>query len=90
MPPKNAAGGTENNGGGIRAWFKRKGKRFTGPTRIGVNAQADADKDRQQMRETNVSMASLETVVSELKAAAAAAETPAERNERAWTKTLRR
>jgi hypothetical protein len=86
MPPK-GQGGTENKGhDGIRAWLKREGKRFTGPTRRGVDAKAAAERDRQTLYEANVSITSLETAASELRAAAAAEETifAARSKERRW------
>ena len=45
-----------------------------------------AESDLQVLREAATSLATLETATSALKSAAAASETPAERNERSWKK----
>ena len=76
MPAK-ARGGIEKKGGGYRVkmYWKNQRKHIIGPMRHGSNAEADAERDRQILCEARTSMANLEAVASELKAAAAAART---------------
>ena len=93
MPPKAqsaAKGIVAKKDSGFRAQLKREGKYVYGPTRRGSNAEADAERDRQTLREENVSMSSLVAAAAQLNDAAAAARTlekvKEEVNERRWSK----
>ena len=85
MAPK-ARGSVVDKDGGKKAQLQCERKTIRGPTRHGPHAAAEAESDRQTLREANTSLASLEAAASALKSAAAASETPAERNERVWKK----
>ena len=85
MAPK-ARGSVVDHKGDKRAELQRERKTMTGPKRHGSNAAAEAENDLRTLREANTSMANLRTAASALKAAAAASDTPVERNERAWKK----
>ena len=69
-----------------RARLKSEGKMIVGPRRQGPHAATQAESDLQVLREANTSLATLEAAASALKSAAAASDTPAERNERSWKK----
>ena len=80
----------EEQGDIRRARLRREGKNVVGPRRQGPHAATQAESDLQVLREAATSLATLETATSAFKSAAAASETPAERNERSWIKNTSR
>ncbi len=62
MPPKGsiaAKGNVAKNLNGLRAELKREGKLLFGRRRHGLNAEADAENERQILWAANTSMANL-------------------------------
>ena len=89
MATRRRQGGIEEKGDSHRAQLTREGENVRGPRRQGPHAATQAESDLQVLREANTSLATLETAASALKSAAAASETPADRNERSWKNTNR-
>ena len=86
MAPKYARGRVEDKDGGKRIKITCEGHTISGPVRRGPHAAAEAESDRHFLREANTSLASLQAAAKALRTAAAASETPVQRNERKWKK----